>query len=354
MNVTEFEKLSITKPDEKLEKAIKLRWDQVAKPLDSLGKFENITSRIGAILGSEKIDIRKKAVLVMCADNGIVEEGISQSGMEVTALLAEYMGRQQTSVCKMAQSIQADIIPVDIGICTKNVIPGVLQKKIVMGTKNFMKEPAITEEEVMNAIEVGIELVKDCKEKGYTLLGTGELGIGNTTTSAAVAAALLGGKADVMAGRGAGASDAALLHKKEIIEAALEKYRLQPQETFRILQCVGGLDIAGMVGIFVGGALCHIPIVADGVISVTAALAAERLKPGVKDYVIPSHRSREPAAGLILEQLQLDPVIEGSLALGEGTGAVMMFSLLDMVTALYKAPLTFADIQLEQYARSKS
>ena len=177
------------------------------------------------------------------------------------------------------------------------------------------------------------------------------MGIGNTTTSAAMAAALLGVSAETVTGRGAGLSDAGLLHKQQIVQEALEKYRLTKEEPMRILCTVGGLDIAGLCGVFLGGAKYHVPIVADGVISAVAALTAERLAPGTREYVIPSHRGKEPASDLLMRELQLNPILDAGLALGEGTGAVMMFSLLDLAMTLYESGATFRDFEIEQYER---
>ena len=231
---------------------------------------------------------------------------------------------------------------------------------------------------------MGIDLAAECKEKGYQLLATGEMGIGNTTTAAAVAAALTGVSPETIVGRGAGLSDAGLARKRAVVQAALAKYGLAKdtlgdhvnsgdrfaeqseteqsgsvrpngmnsrQETLRILACVGGLDIAAMAGVFIGGAMVHLPVVIDGVISAVAALAAERLVSGVKAYMIPSHKSKEPAADVVFQALQMEPVIRGELALGEGTGAVMLFGLLDMAMTLYAQPTTFEDIAVEQYQR---
>lgn len=347
----ELEHLKIEPPDAALYREIKKRWDAVAKPLDSLGAFEGLLSRIGAINEDVTLDIGKKAVIAMCGDNGIVEEHISQSGQDVTAKVAAAMGRKTSSVCRMAAVAGADVIPVDVGISKEQEIPGVLPRKVAYGTRNFLKEPAMTEEETLRAIEIGMELAADCKANGYRLLATGEMGIGNTTTSSAMAAALLSCPVEDITGKGAGLSDAGLHHKIQVIKQGLEQHGLKSHETFRILSTVGGLDIAGLVGVFLGGAVSHVPIVIDGVISAVAALTAERLAPGVKDYVIPSHKSREPAAARILEELGVRPVIDGDLALGEGTGAVMMFGLLDTACALYGERTTFADIEMEPYQR---
>lgn len=347
----ELEQLKIEPPSQGMYQEIKARFDALAKPLDSLGEFEPLLSRIGAIWEDVTLDIGKKAVIAMCADNGIVEEQISQSGQEVTAKVAAAMGNKTSSVCRMAAVAGAEVIPVDVGINQREEIAGVLPRKVAYGTKNFLKEPAMTEAETLRAIEAGIEMVKTCKKKGYRLLATGEMGIGNTTTSSAMAAALLSCAVEEITGKGAGLSDAGLQHKIEVIRQGIKKHALKSHETFRILSTVGGLDIAGLTGVFLGGAIYHVPIVIDGVISAVAALTAERLAPGVKDYVIPSHKSREPAAARILEELGIHPVIDAGLALGEGTGAVMMFELLDTACALYGAQTTFADIDMEPYQR---
>lgn len=344
-------KLSIEKPDENIRKQVLKNWDGIAKPLDGMGRFESLTAQIGAVLGTDEIDISRKAVLVLCADNGIVEEGISQSGQEVTTAVAKAMGKGTSSVAKMALSIGADVIPVDIGINQSERIPGVLDRKIRMGTRNFRKEPAMTQEEAVRAIFTGIELVSKCKEKGYRILATGEMGIGNTTTSSAVAAALLPCEVNAVTGRGAGLTDRKLKHKRSLIADAIEKYRLFGAEPLRVLGAVGGFDIGGLTGVCIGGGLFHVPIVLDGVISMTSALLAERLVPGTTGYLIPSHRGKEPAVKKLMEELGLEPVIEAEMALGEGTGAVMMLSLLDMALTLYQGRTTFSDIQIEQYER---
>jgi len=346
-----LEGLSVDAPDEKLYRKILGNWDRIAKPLDGMGRFETITAQIGAILGTEEIGLFKKAVLILCADNGIVAEGISQSGQEVTAAVAGQMGKGASSVGKMAAAIGADTIPVDIGIDQEEPIPGVLNCKVRRGTGNFRTGPAMTQEEAVRAVFTGIRLVEDCRKKGYRILATGEMGIGNTTTSSAVAAALLRCRADKVTGRGAGLCDEKLQHKKQIIAEAIERYGLYEAEPLRVLETVGGLDIAGLAGVCIGGGLFHIPIVLDGVISMAAALLAQRLVPGTVQYLIPSHKGREPAVERLMEELGLEPVIDGKMALGEGTGAVMMLSLLEMALCVYRGRTLFSDIQVKQYER---
>ncbi|MDE6388066.1 MAG: nicotinate-nucleotide--dimethylbenzimidazole phosphoribosyltransferase [Lachnospiraceae bacterium] len=343
--------LTIDAPDPRIYEKVLYNWDAIAKPLDGLGRFEKLTARIGAISGTDEIDISRKAVVIMCADNGIVEEGVSQSGQEVTTAVARQMAKGASSVGKMAAYIGADTIPIDIGMAEKERIPGVLDRKIRCGTNNFRLEPAMTRKEAVRAVFTGIEVAADCKRKGYHILATGEMGIGNTTTSSAVTAALLKCDADSVTGRGAGLCDEKLWHKRQLITEAIEKYRLYEAEPLRILETVGGFDIAGLAGICIGGGIIRMPVVLDGVISMAAALLAERIVPGTVHYLIPSHQGREPAAGRLAEALGIESVIYGQMALGEGTGAVMMLSLLDMALSVYHGKTSFSDIRVKQYER---
>lgn len=341
----------ISSPDMEIYRQVKQKIDHIAKPLDGLGRFENLIARIGAIQKKKDISIQKKAVIVMCADNGIVEEGVSQSGKEVTLQVAKAMGKNQSSVGKMAAIAKVDIIPVDIGISTTERIPGVLARKVAMGTRNFAKEPAMTIEETLQAIKTGMELVHKCKQDGYELLGTGEMGIGNTTTSTAVTAALLHLDPIQITGRGAGLGDHALNRKRMVIQKAMTDYDLENVDPLSVLQIVGGLDLAGLTGAFLGAALYQIPIMIDGVISATAALVAQKLCKGVREYMIPSHQSREASFLEIMKYLNMRPVLDADMALGEGTGTVMMMSLLDIALNVCQSDSTFENWDMEQYER---
>ena len=367
--LNEIKKITICPPDETVREKILEHWDHVAKPIDGMGKFETIIAKIGAINGTDQVHIAKRAVLIMCADNGIVEEGVSQSGQEVTAIVAEKMGEKQSSVGRMASVAGIDTVPVDIGINHTDRIPGVLYKRIRRGTRNFLKEPAMTEQEAVQALVVGIDLVREYKQAGYQMFLTGEMGIGNTTTSSAVTVALLGCEVSEITGRGAGLDDRKLAHKIQVIDQALELYGLKDKGTretqtefymseertcefaFHALKSVGGLDLAGLAGVCIGGALYKVPIILDGVISLTAALLAERLVPGTRQYLIASHIGKEPAVRKLLDELELDAVIDARMALGEGTGAVMMVGLIDMALRVYQNSTTFSDMKIEQYER---
>lgn len=354
----ELIKIHVEKLDKKLYKAVQDKWDLVAKPLNGLGNFEKIFDRIGAISGTTDIDIRKKLIISMCADNGVVEEGVSQSGQEVTAIVSGFMAKMQSSVGKMAKVAGSDVWAVDVGINSREKIEGMIDEKVAYGTANFLKQPAMTEEEALAAIEVGIKMVSKAVEAGYKIIGTGEMGIGNTTTSSALTAILTGARVSEVTGRGAGLDDTGLVRKREVICRAIKKYGFEEgksysgaDDAFKALCCVGGLDIAGLVGVFIGGGIYHVPIVIDGVISAVSALVASEIIPDVKEYMIASHSSREPAAQEIMVSLGITPVINAGLALGEGTGAVMMFGLLDMAFSLYNSQTTFDEMQIDQYER---
>ncbi len=347
----EIKKIRISPPDWDVRRRVRENWDAIAKPIDGLGRFEELVARIGAISGEERIDIGRKTAVVFCADNGIVAEKVSQCGQEATAAIARACCGGRSAVCVMARSAGVDIIIVDIGIASDLPIPGLIQKKVRKGTQNFLQGPAMTEREAVKAISIGIGQAYRCREKGCRLLAAGEVGIGNTTTASAVAAALLGCGAGDVVGRGAGLDDEGLARKRRAVEMALERYCLSREDPLGVLATVGGLDIAGLAGLCIGGALCHIPVVLDGMISMAAALAAERLVPGVKEYLISSHMGREPAMELLSKELALEPVIYGDMALGEGTGAIMMCSLLDLAIAVYDGHLSFSDIGIAPYER---
>lgn len=350
LNAEELKKISVKSIDVNIRKKILENWDRIAKPLDSMGQFEKITAQIGAILGTDKISIGRRALIVFCADNGIVAEGVTQSGQDVTSTVAEMLGRGASSSCVLAKAVGADVFPVDIGVNGGRFF-GVIDKKIRRGTENFALKKAMSEDETLKAIAVGMETADKLVQKGYKILAIGEMGIGNTTTASAVTAALLKTDAEAVAGRGAGLCDEGLRKKKKIISSAIEKYGLYDADALTVLSSVGGLDIAGMAGACIGCAVNSIPVVLDGAISFAAALTAERLVPGVRQYLIASHKSREASAGLLAKALGLEPVIDADMALGEGTGALMLFPLIDTALSLYNNGLTFDEIGMEGYKR---
>lgn len=323
------------------------RWNSIAKPLHSLGKMEKIVTQIVGITGDIQADISKKALIAMCADNGVVEEGVTQTGQEVTAIVAENFLYGTTSVCAMCRKAGVDIIPVDIGMVVDTNVRK--DKKIAYGTKNMTKEPAMTYEQAVRAMEAGVEIVKELKEQGYQILATGEMGIGNTTSSSAVASVLLNQPVEVMTGRGAGLSSAGFERKINAIKKAIEINQPDIQDSIDVIAKVGGFDIAGLAGVFLGGAIYKLPVIMDGFISCVAALAAMRLCPVVSDYMIASHVSKEPAAHMILKEMNKEAVLHADMCLGEGTGAVTLFPFIEMGLEVYRSMSTFDDICVEQY-----
>ncbi len=341
--------------DVEAQRACQKRWDAIGKPLHSLGEFEKIYTRIAGMTGNPEVSLQRKAILVFCADNGIVAEGVSQTDSSVTSIVAANMARGTASVCLMSGISHTEVIPIDIGMLGCVSHPGMRQEKILPGTRNFAKEPAMTVEEVKSAIRVGMDYVKRCKEQGYHLLGTGEMGIGNTTTSSAVLSVLLQKEPKEVTGAGAGLSRTGVLRKCQVIQEALERYRALYMgedgslDVLSLLACVGGLDLAGLTGVFLGGAVYGMPIVLDGLISGTAALCAKWLFPGSEQYMIASHMGGEPACGMVLEALGLAPVLHAKMALGEGSGVAAFFACLMSVDAVFSGNQTFADIEVAPY-----
>lgn len=336
----------IKKPSQEAMERCRQHWDSIAKPLHSLGKLEDALVRIAGMTGNERIHLDKKALVVMCADNGVVEEGVTQSGQEVTAIVSENMLSGKATSSIMCRSTGADIFPVDIGIARDTSLRN---EKVAYGTKNMAKGPAMTRQEAVQAIETGIRIVRELKEKGYQILATGEMGIGNTTTSSAVASVLLDRPVEEMTGRGAGLSGEGLKRKIDAIKKAVKLNEPDPSDPVDALAKVGGLDIAGMAGLFIGGAAYRIPVVIDGFISCVAALVAQRICPLTRDYMIASHVSKEPAAAAILKALGKEAVLHGEMCLGEGSGAVALFPFIDMGLAVYESMSTFEDIKVDQY-----
>ena len=321
-------------------------WNNLALPLHSLGRLQDTVVRIAGMIESPEVNLKKKALVVMCADNGVVEEGVTQSGQEVTLIVAENFLQEKATASILCRQAGADIFPVDIGIASDSKI---IPRKIAYGTKNMAKEPAMTRSEAKKALEVGISMAKELKEKGYGIIATGEMGIGNTTTSSAITSVLLQVAPEEVTGRGAGLSSKGLEKKISTIRKAITLHQPDREDILDVLSKVGGLDIAGMAGVFLGGAALGIPVVADGFISCVAALCAVRMCPAVRDYIITSHKSKEPAANMILEALDIPVFLDCDMCLGEGSGAVAIFPLLDMALAVYNGMTTFEANDMENY-----
>ncbi len=333
--------------DKSVYDAARARWKSIAKPLGSLGAFEETVSRIAVAQGTLKPDISKRRVLVMCADNGVTSEGVTQTDSSVTSLVAENITREMASVSLAARTARADVTAVDVGM--ERDAAGTLKRKIRYGTGNILRERAMTRADAEKAVQLGIDLAAESADEGYKILVAGEMGIGNTTTSAAVACVLLGKTPETAAGRGAGLSDEGLKRKIEVIEKSIRLHNPDKNDIIDVISKVGGLDIAAMTGVFIGGALRGLPVVIDGFISSVAALCAKRLCPKCGGYMTASHVSNEGCAKEILDALGLTAPIRAEMFPGEGTGGVMLLPLLDAAIEIFNEMPTFEDINLERY-----
>ena len=350
MTETELKTLlsGITPPDEAARAAAHAHWAGLAKPLGGLGALETLLEDAAALTGSAALDVSRRAVLVLCSDNGVVAQGVSQTDQSVTRAVAETLAARRTSVCQMARTAHCDVVPVDMGMAG-DPVPGVADCRIAAGTADFTQGPAMTRAQAVEAVGRGIRLVQEQKAAGVQLLATGEMGIGNTTTSSAVAAALLGQPVERMTGRGAGLSDEGLARKVDAICRGILRNKPDPTDPLDVLAKLGGFDLAGLCGVFLGGALEGVPVVMDGFISGVAALCAVRLFPAAAKAVFASHCSSEPAARLVLDALGKAPLLTAGLHLGEGTGAVASLPLWDMALAVYGHCYSFAEGGIAPY-----
>lgn len=327
--------------------AAKQHWDGLGKPLGSLGRLEKALIQIAGIQRTGDVHIDRKALVIMCADNGVVQEGVTQCGQEVTATVAENFLDEKSCVAIMCRRAGTKICPVDIGMAVDT--PRVEKRKIAYGTKNMAKEPAMTREQAIAAIEVGIAKAEELHAQGYEILATGEMGIGNTTTSSAMTAVYLGLDVETVTGRGAGLSSHGLQRKIYAIKQAIAVNQPDPEDPLDVLAKVGGLDIAGMCGLFLGGAAQQMPVVMDGFISQVAALTAVRLVPECADYILASHVSEEPGANILLKALEKDAFLTCGMRLGEGSGAVALFPILDFASDIYHKMSTFVQADIVEY-----
>ncbi len=348
MTLTELLK-TIRPADENARLAALKHWDSLAKPLGSLGLLEKDIADMAAVFGRADVCLNKRTLLVLCADNGVIAQGVSQSDESVTEAVAAALGAGTSTVSYMADIGRCAVLPVDMGMACTRELPGVLNRKIRNGTDDITVGPAMTREECEKAILTGAALVSEQKAAGCDILLLGEMGIGNTTTSAAVASVLLDEDPSVLTGRGAGLSDEGLKRKTLAVQKAIEINKPDRNDPIDVLTKVGGFDIAAICGVCLGAAAYRIPVILDGVITNTAALAAVRLKEEVREVLIASHLSTEPAAGLLLAALKKTPVISAALHLGEGSGAVLALALLDQALAVYNSGHTFGHLGIDAY-----
>ncbi|PYG88000.1 nicotinate-nucleotide-dimethylbenzimidazole phosphoribosyltransferase [Ruminiclostridium sufflavum DSM 19573] len=327
----------------------RIRLDRLTKPLGSLGRLEDMVVRLAGINSSVAPRADKKAIVVMCADNGVVEEGVSSCPKSVTAAVTCNFTRGITAVNVFSRLTNAKVVITDIGVDADITYTGILNRKIRKGTWNIAKGPAMTREEAIRGILTGIDIVRELKDEGINLLGTGEMGIGNTSTSSAVTAVLTDTPVDRLVGVGAGLSKEAYINKIEVIKKAIKINQPDSKDPVDVLAKIGGFDIAGLTGCFLGAAIHRIPILIDGFISAAAALAAVRISPAARDCMFTSHGSAEPGSEAVMKALDMEPVLNLNMRVGEGTGAALGFQLVDAALAAYTQMGTFDDARIEQY-----
>ena len=333
-------------PDSGAMAKAKERLDSLAKPPGSLGKLEDIAVRLAGIGGSVLYDTGKRCVIIMSSDNGVVEEGVASAPQAVTRAQTENFIKGITGVAVIAKQFNADLIVVDVGINADINNPLIRNRKIRKSTGNIAKGAAMTHDEAERAVLAGIETAMEAANNGYRLLGAGEMGIGNTTTSAAVLCALAGIQAETAAGKGAGLREEAYLHKIEVIRMALEINRPDASDPVDVLAKVGGFDLAALTGVYIGAAYTRTPVVIDGFISMVAALAASRLNPLAREFMFASHVSYEQGFARAAEALGIEPCLHLDMRLGEGSGCPLMFAVIDAACAVIREMGTFAEASI--------
>jgi nicotinate-nucleotide--dimethylbenzimidazole phosphoribosyltransferase len=318
------------------------RLDRLTKPRGSLGRLEELAIRYVGITGEERPKVPSAVVLTFAADHGVTDEGVSAYPREVTAQMVLNFLRGGAGVNVLASHVGADVQVVDIGVDHDfGPLPRLISKKVARGTKNFLREPAMSVAQAIQALEVGVALANQLAAQGIGLLGTGEMGIGNTTPSAAITAVLTGETVAQVTGRGTGIDDETYRRKVEVIEQAILRHLPNPDDPLDVLSKVGGLEIAGLAGLILGGAAHRIPVVLDGFIAGAAALIAVKLQPHCRNYLIASHQSVERGHGVILTQLGLMPLFDLNLRLGEGTGACLGIGLVQAAIKILTQMATF-------------
>ena len=321
--------------------------EQLAMPPGSMGKLQTLAVQLAGITGKVKNSIQKKRIIVLCADNGVVAEAVSSAPQSVTAAQAVNMTRGLTGMSCLARHFCCEVQVVDLGIASDYTCPAVLNRRIRRGTGNIAREAAMSREECLRAILTGIELARRAKADGVSVIGVGEMGIGNTTTSSAVLSVLAACPPEKVTGRGGGITDAMLEHKKKVIAQAIAVNHPRCDDCIEVLAKLGGLDIAAMCGVFLGAAYCRLPVVIDGYISIVAALCAFRLCPRARDFFIASHCSQEPGYLIAARELSLSPMLQLDMRLGEGSACPLAFTVLEASCTMMNDMATFEQAQID-------
>lgn len=335
--------------DEKAMKAARARQDNLTKPLGSLGRLEEFSIKLAGIRGQSMPKLQHKAIVTMAADHGVVAQGVSLYPQEVTAQMVQNFLRGGAGINVLAQQVGARVVVVDMGVAADlEPHPGLVCKKVAYGTRDMAVGPAMTREEALQAIEAGIEVLAQEVEKGLDIVGTGDMGIGNTTASSAITAAISGEAVAKVTGRGTGIDDRQLSHKVMVIERALKLNQPDVDDPLDVLAKVGGFEIGGLVGLMIGAAAHRIPIVIDGFISGAAALIATSMAPPLSHYLIAGHVSAERGHQVALKHLGLKPVLDLEMRLGEGTGAALAIFIVEAAVRTLAEMATFAEAGVSQ------
>jgi nicotinate-nucleotide--dimethylbenzimidazole phosphoribosyltransferase len=334
---------SVTPLDMTAMEQARLRQQQLTKPAGSLGRLEDIAIQMAGITGQLLPEIKQKAVIIMAADHGVAREGVSAYPSDVTAQMVHNFLRGGAAINALAHSAGAKVIVVDIGVAGELAHPELISRKVAHGTADFMIEPAMNEIDMLQAIQVGMDVFDEQLRQGVDLIATGDMGIGNTTASSAITSVLLQTPSALVTGRGTGINDEQLGHKVRVIEKAIEHNAPNPNDPLDVLMKVGGLEIAGLVGVIIAAASRRVPVVIDGFISGAAALIAVELNPMVSNYLFAGHVSVERGHRLILEKIGISPLLDLQLRLGEGTGAVLAMSIIESALSAHREMATFAE-----------
>lgn len=337
----------IREPDQTAMAQALARQERLAKPPHSLGKLEDISVKLAGMTGKLYNPVDRRRVLIFASDNGIVEEGVSSCPQSVTLSQTINFTRGLTGVAVLARHFHAELDVMDVGINADFRHSGVRDLKIAHGTRNFAREPAMTREQALQALKTGIEAAQRAAADGVRIIGVGEMGIGNTSTSSAVLSALLSLPADQTVSRGSGIDDAAFDRKKRVIDEAIRRWQPDPSDPVDVLTKVGGFDLAAMCGAFLGAAAERLPAVIDGFISAVAALCAFRLNPLSAACMIPSHASAERGYRLALEAMGLEPMLLMDMRLGEGSGCPIAFELVAASQSIIRDMATFEEAAID-------
>ncbi len=329
------------------------RLDNLTKPPGSLGRLEEFARRLVAITENTMPVLDKKVIFTFAGDHGVTEEGVSAYPKEVTTQMVFNFLRGGAGINVLARHAGAEVVVVDIGVDHDfGEIEGLVNMKVIKGTGNFTKGPAMTGDEAIRCIEVGIELANGYAKKGYKIFGTGEMGIGNTTPSSAIASVLTGKPVSEVTGKGTGITDESLKRKITVIENGIKLNKPNPEDAIDVLAKVGGAEIGGIAGLILGAASMKIPVVIDGFISTAGAIIAYCLKPETKDYMFAAHNSVEIGHKAMLDKMGLRPILNLDLRLGEGTGAALAMLMIEAGLKIYREMATFGEAGVSNEIRN--